>query len=229
MHPYAYLFGDFFFLFIWGILFFWRKDLRKEMFAMSIAGACIAPLAFVFLLDYWSPEYILGGFPIRIEDFLFAFSVGGIGAVLYESVVRKSHAIMPERRAFAHQINGIFLLTLSIAAFLMWQFRINSIYANYIIFFILFFFMIFQRRDLLLHAFFSGVLVAALMFLFYQVWIPLNPGIIQHWWKLNNISGVLIAGVPLEEIIWGFAWGMSGGILYEYICGFRLRSLRKGG
>lgn len=222
MHPYAYLFGDLFFVLVWLCLFWLRKDLRKEMLAMSIVGACVAPLAFVFLLDYWSPEYIVGGFPIRIEDFLFAFSIGGIGGVLYEVLLRKVHAGVPQRSP--RPIAGAVVAAIAAGAGLIWLFRVNSIYANYASFLILFGCMVMARRDLLPHAVLNGLFVALLMFIFYQVWIPFHPGIIQHWWKLQNISGVLIAGVPLEELVWGFTWGLAGGIMYEFIRGFRVKS-----
>ena len=71
----------------------------------------------------------------------------------------------------------------------------------------------------------SGLSVGILMFLFYKIWIALYPNIIQHWWKLENISGILILGVPLEEIIWGFSWGIVGGTIYEFVRGTSFKNL----
>jgi hypothetical protein len=72
-------------------------------------------------------------------------------------------------------------------------------------------------------ALFSGLFVGGLMFIFYLVFGTLFDGIIQKWWLLKNISGILIFGAPLEELMWGFGWGFVAGPAYEFINGLRFK------
>lgn len=218
-HPYAYLVGDALFGVVWLALFFLRKDLWRELLAMSAIGGLLAPFALIYLPDYWNPDHIIGQFPLGIEDFLFAFFIGGIGSVLYEAMTGKMHTLCECRRVPRRRIVGIIAAALATAVVFVYGFKMNSIYANYLAFGLLFAYIISYRRDLFWQSLASGTAVALLMFFFYQVWIALYPGIIGHWWRLENISGILIAGVPLEEILWGFSWGMAGGALYEWTRG----------
>ena len=93
-------------------------------------------------------------------------------------------------------------------------------------FLIIFAYIIYFRRDLLWQAIFSGFSVGLLMLFFYQIWIRMYPGIIEHWWALQNISGILIFGAPLEEIIWGFTWGLVGGTIYEFTRGISIKDIK---
>lgn len=223
-HQFAYLVGSVGFLAVWLALFLWRKDLRKEILTMSFIAGFFTPLALIFLPDYWYPEHIIGKYPLGIEDYLFAFSIGGIGAVLYEATFGKTHTLCECRKRDPFDLAIIVLAAAAIMIIFTFIFGLNSIYSNYLAFLATFGFIIYFRRDLLPQALMSGLMVGGLMFLFYQVWISVYPGIIQHWWRLNNISGILVFGVPFEEILWGFGWGIAGGSLYEFARGIGLKS-----
>ena len=81
--------------------------------------------------------------------------------------------------------------------------------------------MIFLRKDLLLDAFFTGLLVTMVMLLFYLVLVLLVPNVFQTWWMLHNISGVFVGGIPLEELLWCFSWGFVAGPAYKFVHGIR--------
>ncbi len=38
-------------------------------------------------------------------------------------------------------------------------------------------------------------------------------------WLLPNLSGVLVAGIPVEELLWAFGVGMVAGPFYEFFTG----------
>jgi membrane protease YdiL (CAAX protease family) len=48
-------------------------------------------------------------------------------------------------------------------------------------------------------------------------------GIIQNWWNIKNLSGILIFGIPIEELMWVFSWGFVAGPTYEFITGLRFK------
>ena len=77
MYKYSYLIADLTLLFVWIILFWHRKDVRREMLIVSIifgfAGLLVEP---IYFQDWWHPLTITGT-KIGLEDFLFGFWVGG--------------------------------------------------------------------------------------------------------------------------------------------------------
>ena len=224
MYPYAYLVGNMIFAVIWLILFLVRKDLRREMIILSLVGGAIFPAALIYLPDYWYPEHIVGGFMLGIEDFLFAFLIAGIGAVLYEVIFGKVHALCECRKRDPRELLPIITVAIATLLGLTFIFKLNSIYSSYVAFIIIFGYIAYFRRDLFWQGIISGFSVGLLMLIFYQIWIWIYPGIIESWWKLQNISGILILGTPLEEIIWGFTWGLVGGTVYEFIKGVSVKN-----
>ena len=115
------------------------------------------------------------------------------------------------------------LVGLGLMAFLFHGLGWNSIYASIVSFAVLAVGLFLIRPALLPAALGSGLVLAGVMFIFYVVYQQIYPGIIQDWWKLENISGILIWGVPLEELLWGFSWGMIAGPLYEFSAKLKLR------
>src|SRR3989344_2060512 len=199
---YSYLIGNIFFLFIWLFLFIFRRDLRKEMLIMSFIVAPMGPISEIFYLrDYWRPE-IFNGLLIGIEDLLFGFFIGGITAVIYEVFLGKKYS---NKHLFARS---------------KWLFP-GGILVIICIMFVGF--MVFIRRDILKESIYSGLLVCGLIFIFYIIFGYIFNGVIQKWWVLKNISGILIFGVPIEELMWGFGWGFVASPAYTFINGLRLK------
>src|SRR3989304_2640661 len=87
-YKYAYLVANIFFLAVWLIIYFRVKYLRRPMLILSLITASFGPISEIwYFADYWKPEIalplpIVGG----VEDLLFGFSIGGIGAFAYESL-----------------------------------------------------------------------------------------------------------------------------------------------
>lgn len=221
---YAYLTGNLIFFLLWIFFFIRRKDLRKEMLVMSLLVAPLGPLSeFWYIRDYWKPELFMGGV-WGFEDTWFAFSAGGIGGVIYEEIMGRR--IIKRHLRRHNWLLGVFaaiaLLTLILLNNIL---RINSIYASSIAFLIPATIIVLTRKDLVWDAILSGIFLSLSAFFSYQIFIFLFPGIIERWWMLHNISGILVARVPLEELLWFFSWGMLIGPLYEFIIGLNLERL----
>ncbi len=50
----------------------------------------------------------------------------------------------------------------------------------------------------------------------YSIMLAIYPRIISDWWYLQNLSGVLFLGIPLEEIIWFGLFGLFFGPMAEF-------------
>ncbi|MCL4398147.1 lycopene cyclase domain-containing protein [Patescibacteria group bacterium] len=228
-YRYAYLIGDLLICFpVWLLLFLRRRDLGKEILLASVICALLGPISeFWYLRDYWHPQTITGtGF--GIEDVLFGFFIGGIGVSLYEEVFGERFAKRADRK---HHWTWLLLpftgLGLLVLNGLNLYLGINSIYASSIMFFVLALTMLWFRRDLCIDAFVSGILLTLFGFLAYRGLLTVFPELIFRWWKLENISGVLLSGIPAEELLWAFTFGLVAGPAYEFFAGLKLKNLKK--
>lgn len=214
------LVGVGFFFIVWIILFFHKNEFRREMLIMSLIVAPLGPISEIFYLrDYWHPDYALPLFGFGIEDILFAFFIGGIANVAYEEFfVEKMRKTGKDKNLEAGLLCAFGLFLLLVLTFV---FDINSIYSSSVVFLMVGFLILRERHDLIQNAVFSGFIVAFVMLFFYSVYLMFYPSVIEDWWKMGNISGVLIIGAPIEEIIWGFCWGFLSGPFYEFWRGLR--------
>src|SRR3989344_3272993 len=131
------------FLLIWIVIFIFVKGSRKEMFLASILTAPFGLTEPLFVLEYWSPPSLFNlalktGFDI--ESLIWCFAVGGIAAVLFESVFKVKHLKISkaEMHKGKHKLH-LFTLILPIPIFLVLYFvmSINTIYIASISMFIL--------------------------------------------------------------------------------------------
>ena len=72
------------------------------------------------------------------------------------------------------------------------------------------------RPDLKFKTLLGGVLFLALysVFLLGLKWSA--PGYIDLVWNLNALSGILIFGLPIEELVFGFSFGLMWTGIYEH-------------
>ncbi|MEK6933893.1 MAG: hypothetical protein AABW75_03390 [Nanoarchaeota archaeon] len=135
-YEYSYLIAALISLFVWIFLFFWRRNLRKEMLVMSLLiGFLGLFLGLIYTLDWWHPLTITKTI-IGFEDFIFGFSLGGTSAVIYEAVFKKRIKIRKIRRKeeIRQNYNFLFLFTSSLILFLFFFYtlRLNSFYSSII-------------------------------------------------------------------------------------------------
>ena len=203
---------------VWGLLYFLRKDTRREMILTSFFCAPLGPIAeFFHVMDYWRPETITGTL-VGPEDIVIAFLIGGISAVLYEYM----YEVRPERV----ERPGILVLVPVCYAIgtgllaLGMTLGIGSEVSTFILLSVFALVPLSLRPRLIRNALFSGIAFMTFMFLFYQIFFSLYPGIVDAWWF--GATGVRVLGVPVEEIAWGFLWGMVAGICSEFVARIKL-------
>ncbi|MDO8429669.1 MAG: lycopene cyclase domain-containing protein [Candidatus Daviesbacteria bacterium] len=224
-YKFAYLIGTLSIgLPIWLVLFLLRYDIRHKILLMSILGAVAGPISeYWYIQDYWRPQTFTG-WPISIEDVLFGFFAAGIASVIYEELFGKRYA---KRHTRTHH-HLMLLFPILVVAFYLHNhfnpgFSINSIYASSVAFLVSATAIILNRKDLLVDSVISGLLFGAFFFLAYQAILNFYPEIFIRWWLLQNITGVTLLAVPIEEIIWGFTLGMFAGPLYEFYSGLTFK------
>lgn len=77
------------------------------------------------------------------------------------------------------------------------------------------FIVILFRSDLLMDVALSSLFFAGLYTLVLVVFFRVFPTALSMW-ALENLSGILLVGVPIEEVLWALLAGAFGGPLYEF-------------
>lgn len=73
------------------------------------------------------------------------------------------------------------------------------------------------RPDLKTKMFFSGLIFLTVYFVYFLFLVLLFPKYVETVWNLPAISGILILGVPLEELLFAFAVGFLWSSIYEHL------------
>lgn len=214
---------------IWIIIYIAKPLVRKEMFWASLFTMPFGLTEPLFVPEYWSPSSLFNlaartGFDI--ESLIFCFAVGGIGSVLYEIIVKVKHRKMSkkEMRSKKHRFH-ILALVSPIIIFIPLQIftNLNSIYSASIAMFVGGIAAILCRPDLKKKIWIGGLLFLALYFVFFLFFNLIYPGVVQEFWNLSAISGILILGVPLEELMFGFTFGMMWSGIYEHRMWYKIK------
>lgn len=193
---------------------------------MLIASLLVAPLAFsepFFVPDYWLPDAILNP-KLSIEDFIFSFAVGGLAAVGYELFMGKHLKHYRLRHSLGGEVShtlvlGIGLVTIFTTYYL---FKINFMYAVYLGIVVNLILVMIARHDLIHKAIFSGIIFGIFYMVFFISFTSIFAPDFINLWNLKSLSGIILLGIPLEEIIWAGGIGALVGPLYEYVLGVKV-------
>ncbi|NOZ77546.1 MAG: hypothetical protein GXO65_07850 [Euryarchaeota archaeon] len=183
----------------------------------------------LFVPEYWSPPSLFNlaertGFDI--ESLIFCFAVGGIGSVLYEVFGKVGHARMDEVEIHSrrHRFHRLALASPVIVFLPLEVFTgLNPIYAASAAMFVGGVAAILCRPDLKKKIWMGGASFLILYFVFFLSYNLVFPGIVEEVWNLEAISGILVLGVPLEELMFAFSFGMMWSSVYEHLMWYRLK------
>ena len=174
-----------------------------------------------FVPEYWNPPSLFElaqrtGFDI--ESIIFSFAIGGIGAVLYNAATgRRSRPLANyQRNDLRHRLHPIALALPFVAFPVLYFLPWNPIFAGIAAMTAGAGACVLCRRDLAVNTLIGGMLFLGLytVFLLGLKWSA--PGYIERVWNLPALSGILIYGLPIEEPLFGFSFGLFWTGLYEH-------------
>lgn len=154
------------------------------------------------------------------------FYWGGVAAVIYEEILGKTNFKKMRKQNYFIEF-ALFPIIIFISMFIGIKIiKINPLYTTYIGFLISTLVIWRLRKDLFVHSVLSGLFLSIIYFLLGAfILIPIFPQMVKRWWYLQNLSEILIMGLPLEEILWAFTFGLFIGPAYEFLMGLQDRRL----
>ncbi|MHB8559169.1 MAG: lycopene cyclase domain-containing protein [Candidatus Acidiferrales bacterium] len=175
----------------------------------------------IFVPAYWNPPSLFDlAYRTRfdIESLLFSFAIGGIGTVLYNALSATHPAALKweDRREPPHRFHTIALLLAPAAflplALLSW----NVIYAAVVALALGSIAFVACRPHLARMTLIGGALFLSLYATYMLGLRMFAPGYIAQVWNLPSLSGILILGIPVEEFLFGAAFGLYWSSVYEH-------------
>jgi len=222
---YAYITLCLILLLFWLFIFLMRKDLRREMLWASFWGMPLGFVDFFLVPAYWHPDSLfdlIKNFGVGIESFIFTFVMAGLASVIYEFFYKEKPVKL---------VHGggphFWLLLVTTLAFvgLSMLFPTKAIYNLMLIGAAGAIVTIYLRRDLWKQIIASGFIFS---FLYLGIFALVNfifSGFIEHAYNLKNTWGILVLGIPLEEMAGAFFAGAFWSSLYEYTKAYREQKL----
>lgn len=210
------------FLIPWGVLFVLNGPRRRDMWRTSLGTALFGLTEPIFVPRYWNPPSLFElarRTRFDLESLIFSFAIGGIAVVLYDAVTKRDLVSLSmeersERRHVWHRAAVFVPLVLFVPLYLLpW----NPIYAVLVSLGAGAVSSMLCRPDLAVKTATAGVLFLILYWVLMLVLLWSAPGYIQAVWNLPDLSGVLIGGIPVEELLFGFAFGMYWSSVYEHL------------
>ncbi len=221
--PYAYLIMSAALFVVWLALYAVRSDLGRTMFLVSMVTALLGLTEPLFVPTYWNP-YTLFDLARRtgfdVESLLFSFAIGGIVFAAYEVIFRTApeESMTEERHEHRHR-HHLLAVAAPYVVFVIVAVttKLNPIYSSAIALVAGFLATLYCRRDLWLKMVVSGGLFLAVYFIVFAFFNAAFPGYVIVVWNLPAISGVRMAGVPLEELMFAFTFGLYWSSVYEHL------------
>lgn len=220
---YVWLIWSIILLAIWAVIYLLKREVRKEMLKMSLITMLFGLTEPLFVPEYWFPPSLFDlakntGFDI--ESLIFSFSIGGLGTVLYNLIFKRRFAKIPntERNHVRHNLH-VYILLVPVFVFLALSLftSLNHIYCGILAMFIGGLATLYCRPDLKGKSWVGGFLFMALYFVYFESILPFHPQYVELYWNLENLTRILILGIPIEELLFAFAFGVYWSSLYEHI------------
>ena len=216
---------------VWLLLYTLRADIRREMRWVSLGTMLLGLTEPVFVPAYWNPPTLWDlarrtGFDL--ESLLFSFAIGGIVFAAYDVIFGTAPAepIAHERAHPRHRHHWLAVASAPLLFGLLWALTaLNPIDAAAIALVVGFLGTLYCRPDLWLKMLVSGGLFFLLYFAVFALFNRTFPGYVAAVWNLKAVSGVLLWGVPLEELMFAFTFGLYWSSVYEHLAWRRSRAL----
>ena len=199
------------------------------MFVVSLWTSLLGLTEPLFVPEYWAPPSLFNlalrtGFDI--ESLIFSFGIGGIAVILYEQIFHGRHVAMSamEQHSPRHKFHfWTILFTPTVLVILLISTNLNPLHSSIIAMIIGGLAAWYCRPDLKKKMIISAFIFLILYFFYFLTLIAISPNFVERVWNLKALSGILIIGIPAEELIFAFSFGFLWSSIYEH---FKWRKIK---
>ena len=197
---------------------------RAVMWRVSVATMPFGLTEPIFVPAYWNPPSLFDlaqktGFDL--ESLVFSFAIGGVGSVLYDALTRRPPGIrtLGEDELHRHRWHRTALFVPVVTFMGLYWLPWNPIYPAICSMATGAAATALCRPDLARKSLIGGAIFLAYYAVFMAALLVFAPGYIDQVWNLPQLTGIQLLGVPLEELLFGFTFGMYLTSVYEHITG----------
>jgi Lycopene cyclase len=234
MH-YAWFMWSAFLTAIWAAVYLSIRNpqSRREMLIVSFWTSLLGLTEFLFVPAYWTPPSLFDlarKIHFDVESLLFSFAIGGLAVVIYEWFFPVRHLAMSnaERHLPRHRFHILALLSAPVIFLLLTATTtLNPIYSTILALAGGGVCACYCRPDLIQKMLASAILFLGLYFFYFLSLVAVYPDYVREVWNLRAISGILILGIPLEELLFAFALGFMWSSVYEHLKWQRVRLFKE--
>jgi hypothetical protein len=219
---YAWAFWSSAFLLPWLGLWLLAPASRAVMWRASLATMPFGLTEPLFVPAYWNPPSLFDfaqktGFDL--ESLVFCFAIGGVGSVLYNALTRHQPATMPllERELHRHRWHRATLFVPIVTFIGLYWLPWNPIYPAIVAMATGGVATALCRPDLSRKALVGGGIFLGYYTAFMAALLVFAPGYIERVWNLPQLTGFGVLGIPMEELLFGFTFGMYWTSVYEHL------------
>jgi hypothetical protein len=223
---YVWLIWSSAFMLLWLALYILAPGVRRIMLRASVPTAAFGLTEPVFVPAYWNPPSLFDlaqrtGFDI--ESLIFCFAIGGIGAVGYRAFNVAPESVMDhaERHFGRHRWHLMALITPFPIFLVLLKLPWSPIYPSLLALFSGALAATLCRTDLMRNSLLGGVIFFTLYLIFLLGLRWTWPGYIEAVWNLGQLLPWRPYGLPLEELLFGFGFGLYWSCVFEHV-GWRL-------
>ncbi len=219
---YIWFFWSMAFFVVWIGVYIACRNHRPTMLWASLFTAPFGLTEPLFVPSYWNPPSLFDlaqrtGFDI--ESIIFSFSIGGLASVFYLVATQRSTGSMPvsEPRQHRHRFHILVLLVPFVVFPLILPLPFNPIYPAIVAMLAGAIATALCRPDLVKKMAFGSVLFL-IFYLILLAGLQLSvPGYVAKVWNTAALSGLALAGLPIEEFLFAVAFGAYWSGAYEHI------------
>jgi hypothetical protein len=228
IYRFAYAAGAFFFALIWAA-FFLAKKIRRTAMVRTGVIVCIAGVLseYFFVPEYWHPYYIYA-FRLHLphkmfifgpEDFFYAFFIGGIYYALFDVFY---HFRKTDESKFRLTPRGLFRFLVLSGLFLVgvyvFMLKFSVMNSTLLTMVLLNIFVLLKNPGYTGAALLAGFIAGIGYWLAYVlVLVPIFPESVGLFWNRSGISGIYLAGIPVEEMLYAFVMTVFIGPFYRFV------------
>lgn len=201
-------------------IFVFLKADKRERIKLFITGSGFGLMAVAFdyiYTDYWHPIYLINSF--HFEDYLYGLLFGGMLTVIRNIYRKKS---VKGKMGFDIKLGITYcLILLSIFYVTVNVLKLNYIYALCLVPLIVGIISYIKVKGNIKDVLVTVIFALLVTIFFYNAIILIYPNVIDIHFFMDNLIGIKLFNIPIEEIFFPICLGVGATYTYEAI--FKLK------